>query len=75
MIRTEENHLEVRIVNTWTNRMIGDLVLPEAERRTWANSYLPLQSSSPLMKSGLLGPVQIDVFPGRVNEVHEPDPA
>lgn len=58
VIRDGINELEVEVVNTWMNRLIGDLRLPKAERPTWAhhNSW---NVHSPLQTSGLLGPVNL----------------
>jgi hypothetical protein len=57
-----ENILEIHVVNTWTNRLIGDLDLPAGERHTWVNCCLPLNEHSALMESGLLGPVKFIVY-------------
>jgi hypothetical protein len=76
------NRLEIEVVNTWVNRMIGDEQLPlDAEWKDWetlvewpawflegknspAGRYTfttarHYQKDSPLMPSGLLGPVKI----------------
>ncbi len=58
-LQAGRNTLEVRVANLWPNRMIGDVTLPAAERFTWS-SYEPFKKNSPLPKSGLLGPVQLE---------------
>ncbi len=53
-----KNVLEIQVTNLWPNRMIGDAYLPPAQRITWA-SVAPYGKGSPLLPSGLLGPVLI----------------
>ncbi|MGA2555723.1 MAG: glycosylhydrolase-like jelly roll fold domain-containing protein, partial [Verrucomicrobiota bacterium] len=57
-LRPGANTLEIRVANLWPNRMIGDAALPEAQRFTWS-SWEPFTKDTPLLKSGLLGPVTI----------------
>jgi hypothetical protein len=56
--RLGSNDLEVAVTNLWPNRLIGDQRLPPAERRTHTN-ITKFRADSPLMPSGLLGPVTI----------------
>ncbi|GAA4089820.1 glycosyl hydrolase [Mucilaginibacter panaciglaebae] len=53
------NRLEIEVVNRWPNRLIGD------EQKTGKHytytTYNPYKKNSPLIKSGLLGPVTIEV--------------
>lgn len=60
-IRSGTNTLEIKVVNTWTNRIIGDSRLPIAQRKTWLiyNKYGP---DSKLIPSGLLGPVRLEIM-------------
>ena len=61
LLKNGENKLQIEVVNTWMNRLIGDIKLPADQRPTWCpvNSYKP---ESPLQSSGLLGPVTIQTF-------------
>ncbi len=52
------NHLAIKVTNLWPNRLIGDQHLPEAQRITWASVSL-YTADSPLLPSGLIGPVTI----------------
>lgn len=52
------NRLEIEVVNFWPNRIIGDASLPPAQRLTRTN-IRKLTANTPLMESGLFGPVQI----------------
>jgi hypothetical protein len=58
LVREGKNELKIEIVNTWVNRIIGDMRLPEKEREIWMPAN-PYDAKSPLQPSGLLGPVTI----------------
>jgi hypothetical protein len=55
-LKTGRNELEIRVVNTWANRLIGDASLPEDKRITWT-TWSPFKAGDSLQSSGLLGPV------------------
>ncbi|MBC8095510.1 MAG: glycoside hydrolase [Akkermansiaceae bacterium] len=57
-LRPGENQLEIEVVNFWPNRIIGDSSRPRTNRLTQTN-VRKLNAQTALMKSGLLGPVQI----------------
>lgn len=51
------NRIEIKVVNTWMNRLVGDARLPAAERKT-SVLYGPGPQSG-LEPSGLFGPVRV----------------
>jgi len=51
------NEIQVRVVNAWVNRLIGD-EQPGASPITFTD-VKPYKANSPLMPSGLLGPVTV----------------
>ncbi len=57
-VKPRDNRLEVTVVNLWPNRLIGDQQLPPEQRRTYTN-ITKFKKDSPLLPSGLLGPVRI----------------
>jgi hypothetical protein len=52
------NNLEIAVVNFWPNRIIGDASQPVGKRFTRTN-VLKLTAKTPLVASGLLGPVRV----------------
>lgn len=54
-LRPGSNRIEIRVTNSWVNRLIGD-EQPNAVRYTWAD-VKPYTATSPLLPSGLIGPV------------------
>ncbi|MBR5691289.1 MAG: glycoside hydrolase family 2 [Verrucomicrobia bacterium] len=58
-VKVGKNTVEVEIVNTWANRVIGDMNLPENERKIWMlhNGW---SKDSPVPDSGLVGPVVLE---------------
>ena len=59
-VRSGENRLEVTVVNLWVNRLILDESLPSEKRLTETNMH-KFGAASPLLPSGLLGPVTLQV--------------
>ena len=53
-----ENILEIKVTDSWGNRLIGDSALPKEERAT-RTSWEFYSPGDPLPVSGLLGPVRI----------------
>ncbi len=71
-LKPGRNELEIEVTNTWVNRLIGDASLSPAERFTKSNValqagprtlklYQGFASEDPLMSSGLLGPVRLEL--------------
>ena len=57
-LKEGDNVIEVKVINAWVNRLIGDLQPDATQKYTYAatNFY---QADSPLKPSGLLGPVSL----------------
>ena len=60
-VRDGENELEIEVCTLWVNRLVGDAALKPEERPTWV-SRGTYGTKSPLVKSGLLGPVSLVSF-------------
>jgi hypothetical protein len=61
-VKSTRNLLEIDVVNLWANRVIGDLNLPKDKRVTQTHDGFRfdfLTGKTPLLRSGLLGPVKI----------------
>jgi len=57
-LRPGDNQLEIEVANLWSNRLIGDAGLPVAQRVAWT-TWNPFTADTPLLESGLLGPVSL----------------
>jgi hypothetical protein len=58
-VKDGENVLQIEVANLWANRLIGDSKLPKEKRITWTTWNNVYNPNSPLLPSGLIGPVKI----------------
>ena len=61
VLRRGENQLELKVVNLWVNRMIGDLQPDCPQKQTYCSFDKFYRADSPLLPSGLIGPVRINI--------------
>lgn len=64
LLQPGPNRLEIDVVNTWNNRLVGDARGAPEARITRTNLSSSFGAQSPLLSSGLLGPVALK-FPVR----------
>jgi hypothetical protein len=58
LLHSGSNHVAIKVTNLWPNRMIGDLQPGVTTRYTFTDFHA-FRPDSPLLESGLLGPVRI----------------
>ena len=52
------NEVKIKVTNAWVNRLIGDQQPDATTKYTFAD-VKPYKANSPLLSSGLLGPVRV----------------
>jgi hypothetical protein len=57
-VKAGRNTLEIDLVNTWNNRLVGDAGLPADQRRTFLTAQT-VDGNAALLPAGLLGPVTL----------------
>ncbi len=57
-LKPGRNELSVKVVNAWVNRLIGDQQ-PDAKVKYTFADVKPYKATSPLLPSGLIGPVKL----------------
>jgi len=58
VLRPGTNRMEFKITNLWPNRIIGDRQPTATKQYAWLD-YRPFRADTPLLESGLLGPVKL----------------
>ena len=58
LLKAGSNHVEIKVTNLWPNRIIGDQQPSVQKKYTWTD-YRPYTKDSPLLESGLIGPVTV----------------
>ena len=57
-VKKGDNQIEIKVTNLWVNRLIGD-AQPNVKDKITYTTIPFYKSDSPLLLSGLLGPVRI----------------
>lgn len=60
-VKDGRNDVKVEVVNTWVNRIVGDMNLPESERETYL-FVNHLNAKTPLPPSGIIGKVKFETM-------------
>ncbi len=60
-LKTGHNDIQVKVTNTWVNRLIGD-AQPEIKVKTTFTTMPFYRANSPLLLSGMIGEVKINVL-------------
>ena len=58
VLQTGSNQIVIEVTNLWVNRLIGDQQFYSVKKYTFTD-FAPYKADSPLLPSGLLGPVRI----------------
>jgi hypothetical protein len=58
-LKKGKNTITVQVVNTWNNRIVGDLRNPDKKPLARTNGKIKFNKNSPLLKSGLMGKAEI----------------
>ena len=60
-VKNGRNDVKVEVVNTWVNRIVGDMNLPESERETYL-FVNHINAKTPLPPSGIIGKVKFETM-------------
>jgi hypothetical protein len=58
-ITTGKNLVEIRVANTWNNRLVADAPKPQNDRLSHVSQPYDTTGKKPLLASGLIGPVRV----------------
>jgi hypothetical protein len=58
-LKAGSNHISVQVINTWNNRIVGDLRNPKEKQYTHTNIKNKFRGNGPLLNSGLIGKAEI----------------
>jgi hypothetical protein len=58
-LKTGSNTITVQVINTWNNRIVGDLKSPDKKPYTNTNAKVRFTENSSLLESGLMGKAEI----------------
>ncbi|HEY9048497.1 MAG TPA: glycosyl hydrolase [Ohtaekwangia sp.] len=59
-VKAKNNSLQIAVINSWRNRLVGDRALPPEKRYTQTN--ITIKPEWTLLDAGLLGPVQVETI-------------
>lgn len=59
-VKAGENSIQIKVTNTWVNRLVGD-AQPDVKQKTTFTTMPFYRANSPLVPSGLIGEVKINV--------------
>ena len=58
-LKAGSNHIIVQVINTWNNRIVGDVRNPQNKQYTKTNIKYKVKADSPSLNSGLIGKAKI----------------